>query len=351
MGSYVLRRLLLIPLTLLGIMTVNFFVIQTAPGGPVEQTLLMMTEATGGLASESGAGETTLYRGKQGLDDEHIEHIRKQFGFDRPLHERYLMMLADYARFELGESFYQSKPVTEMVIDALPVSISLGVLSTLIIYIISIPLGILKAIRSGSRLDGISSWIVVVGYAVPSFMFAILFIIFLAGGRFLDWFPMRGLASDDFHTLSWAGQVLDWLWHMTLPVTAMVMGGFASLTLLTRNSFLEEISKQYVITARAKGLTERRVLYGHVFRNAMLIVIAGFPATLIAMFLTGSILIESIFSLNGLGLLGFEAVVRRDYPVVFGTLYIFGLIGLVMNLASDIALHLVDPRITFESAP
>lgn len=351
MGSYILRRLLLIPLTLLGIMTINFFVIQTAPGGPIEQTLLMLEEATRGTVSESGASGTTLYRGKQGLEEDHVEQIRRQFGFDRPLHERYLMMLADYARFDLGESFYQSRPVTEMVIDALPVSVSLGVLSTLIIYIISIPLGILKAIRSGSRFDSVSSWIVIVGYAVPSFMFAILFIIFLAGGRFLDWFPMRGLASDDIHILSWAGQVLDWLWHMTLPVTAMVMGGFASLTLLTRNSFLEEISKQYVITARAKGLTERRVLYGHMFRNAMLVVIAGFPATLIAMLLTGSILIESIFSLNGLGLLGFEAVTRRDYPVVFGSLYIFGLIGLVMNLASDITLHLVDPRITFESAP
>lgn len=362
MFAYIVRRLALIPFTLLGIIAINFVIVQIAPGGPVEQLLSRLKETgveatarisgAGGreTASGSAAGSqsTSAYRGAQGLDPAFIAAIERQFGFDKPAHERFLTMLRHYLVFDLGDSYYRNEGVMELVIDKLPVSISLGVWSTLIIYLVSIPLGIAKAVRDGSRFDIATSSAVIIGYAIPAFLFAILLIVVFAGGRYLDWFPLRGLVSDNWAELSWPARILDYFWHLTLPVTAMVIGGFAALTMLTKNSFLEEINKQYVITARAKGLTERRVLYGHVFRNAMLIVIAGFPATLVNMLFTGSVLIEVIFSLDGLGLLGFEAVINRDYPVMFGTLYIFGLIGLLLNLVNDVAYHVVDPRIDFE---
>jgi len=365
MFAYIARRLALIPLTLLGIIAINFAIVQIAPGGPVEQVLAQLKETaveatarisgaagaeTAGAASRrAGSGNDGAYRGAQGLDPEFIADIKRQFGFDKPPLERFLTMVANYLTFDLGESYFRNRGVLELVIDKLPVSISLGVWSTLIIYLISVPLGIAKAVRDGSRFDIVTSAAVIVGYAIPAFLFAILLIVVFAGGRYLDWFPLRGLVSDNWSDLSWPARILDYFWHLTLPVTAMVIGGFASLTMLTKNSFLEEVNKQYVITARAKGISEHRVLYGHVFRNAMLIVIAGFPATLVSMLFTGSLLIEVIFSLDGLGLLGFEAVINRDYPVMFGTLYIFGLIGLLLNLLSDITYHLVDPRIDFET--
>ena len=363
MFAYIVRRLVLIPLTLLGIITVNFIIVQIAPGGPVDQMLAQIKDTAvastarisgaGGeevrSAPTSGQGDSSAYRGAQGLDPEFIADIERQFGFDKPAYERYFIMLGNYLTFDLGESYYRDRGVVELVIDKLPVSISLGVWSTLIIYLISIPLGVAKAVRDGSKFDIVSSWAIIVGYAVPGFLFAILLIVLFAGGRYLDWFPLRGLFSDNWSTLSWPERIIDYFWHLTLPITAMVIGGFASLTMLTKNSFLEEINKQYVITARAKGISQRRVLYGHVFRNAMLLIIAGFPAALVGMLFTGSLLIEVIFSLDGLGLLGFEAVLKRDYPVMFGTLYVFGLIGLLLTLVSDITYHIVDPRIDFES--
>lgn len=362
MYAYVLRRLALIPLTLFGIITINFVIVQIAPGGPVEQVLAQFREgpvdATARIAGtaqrETGsdsapeAGSISRYRGAQGLDPAFIAEIERQFGFDRPGHERFAMMLWNYLRFDLGESYYRSQSVIDLVREKLPVSISLGVWSTLIIYLVSVPLGIAKAVRDGSRFDVVSSGAIIVGYAVPAFLFAILLIVVFAGGRYLDWFPLRGLTSDNWDELTWPLRIIDYFWHLTLPVTAMVVGGFASLTMLTKNAFLDEINKQYVMTARAKGLSERAVLYRHVFRNAMLLVIAGFPATLVGMLFTGSLLIEVIFSLDGLGLLGFEAVLNRDYPVMFGTLYVFGLIGLLLNLLSDLSYHWVDPRIDFE---
>lgn len=366
MGAYILRRVLLIPLTLLGILTVNFFIIQIAPGGPVEQVLAQVrgtaVSATGRVSGTAGSevapsggqsGSTTggegSYRGAQGLDPAFVAQIEKQFGFDQPLHVRYLKMLGDYLVFDLGESFFRGQGVLSLILDKLPVSISLGIWSTLLIYLISVPLGIAKAVRDGSRFDMATSSILIIGYAIPSFLFGILLIVLFAGGSYLDWFPLRGLVSDGWDDLSWPAKILDYLWHMTLPVIAMTIGGFASLTMLTKNSFLDEITKQYVITARAKGLEEKSILYGHVFRNAMLLVIAGFPAALVNMLFAGSLLIEVIFSLDGLGLLGFESVVNRDYPVVFGSLYVFTLIGLLLNLISDITYTLVDPRIDFEA--
>ncbi len=364
MFAYIIRRLALIPLTLLGIITINFVIVQIAPGGPVEQLLAQFkgtaVEATArisgagggetaGAAGPSARGESSAYRGAQGLDPEFIAEIERQFGFDKPAYERFGIMVRNYLTFDLGESYFRDRGVMQLIIDKLPVSISLGVWSTLIIYLISIPLGIAKAVRDGSKFDITTSSAVIVGYAIPSFLFAILLIVVFAGGRYLDWFPLRGLVSDNWYALGWPARIADYFWHLTLPITAMVVGGFAALTMLTKNSFLEEIHKQYVITARAKGITQHQVLYGHVFRNAMLIVIAGFPATLVGMLFTGSLLIEVIFSLDGLGLLGFEAVVNRDYPVMFGTLYIFGLIGLLLNLLSDITYHMVDPRIDFEA--
>lgn len=359
MLAYILRRLLLIPITLLAIITINFLVVQIAPGGPVDQMLARLqgtaVEATARISGEQGRevsdqdGGEGGYRGAQGLRPEFIAEIERQFGFDRPAYERYFTMLGNYLTFELGESYYRDKGVMALVVEKLPVSISLGLWSTLIIYLISVPLGVAKAVRDGSRFDMVTSAAVIVGYAIPAFLFAVLLIVVFAGGRYLDWFPLRGLVSDDWSDLSWPMRVVDYLWHLALPVTALVVGGFAGLTMLTKNAFLDEINKQYVITARAKGISERRVLYGHVFRNAMLLVIAGFPAALINMLFTGALLIEVIFSLDGLGRLGFEAVINRDYPVMFGTLYIFGLIGLLLNLVNDITYHLIDPRIDFES--
>ena len=363
MYAYILRRLALIPLTLFGIIAINFAIVQIAPGGPVEQLLAQLkdtavsatarvgggegAEAGRGSIGQQGASGNGAYRGAQGLDPAFIAEINRQFGFDQPAYVRFGRMIRDYLSFDLGRSYFRDRDVLDLVLDKLPVSISLGVWSTLLIYLISVPLGIAKAVRDGSRFDVLSSAAVIVGYAIPAFLFAILLVIVFAGGRYLDWFPLRGLVSDHWADLGWPARILDYFWHLTLPVTAMVIGGFASLTMLTKNSFLDEINKQYVMTARAKGLNERQVLYGHVFRNAMLLVIAGFPATLVGMLFTGSLLIEVIFSLDGLGLLGFEAVIKRDYPVMFGTLYVFSLIGLLLNLISDLTYHWVDPRIDF----
>ncbi|TGN41607.1 microcin C ABC transporter permease YejB [Marinobacter confluentis] len=356
MGSYILRRLALIIPTLVGIMLLNFIIVQAAPGGPVEQ-MIAQVEGFGGntldRASGGGSGGEISSggdsRSSRGLPPELLKEIEVMYGFDKPAHERFLKMLGDYATFDFGESFYRQRTVMELIIDKMPVSISLGLWSTLIIYLISIPLGVRKAVSDGSRFDVWTSSAIVIGYAIPGFLFAILLIVLFAGGSYLDWFPLRGLTSSNFDQMTWYQQVGDYFWHLALPVTANVIGGFATLTLLTKNSFLDEISKQYVVTARAKGLEEKQVLYGHVFRNAMLIVIASLPGVLVALFFTGSLLIEVIFSLDGLGLLGFEAALNRDYPVVFGTLYIFTLMGLVLKLISDITYVLVDPRIDFES--
>ncbi len=361
MAAYILRRLLLMIPTLIGIMTISFIIIQFVPGGPVERMIAQMqghgAEATSRFSGSGGAdmamsarqnvGEGNNYRGAQGLDPEFVAELERMYGFDKPPVERYLTMLWNYARFDLGESYYRDIGVLDLVLEKMPVSISLGLWSTLLIYLISIPLGIKKAVRDGEPFDIWSSAVVFIGYAIPSFMFAILLIILFAGGRYFDIFPLRGLVSDNWASLPFYKQILDYLWHMILPVAAMVIGGFAGLTMLTKNSFLDEINKQYVLTARAKGLPERQVLYGHVFRNAMLIVIAGFPAAFLSIFFTGSLLIEVIFSLDGLGLLGYESVINRDYPVVLGTLYVFSLIGLVMTLIRDIIYVRVDPRIDF----
>jgi microcin C transport system permease protein len=359
MFAYIVRRIALIPLTLLGIITLNFVIAQMAPGGPVEIMLAHLqgidtsaaTQISGGNADRVSGGNSgkSMYRGAQGLDPELVKRIEKQFGFDKPAPERFVMMIKNYLTFDLGESYYRSERVTALILDKLPVSISIGLWSTLIIYLVSIPLGITKAVRDGSRFDVVSSYIIFVGYAVPAFLFAIFLIVMFSGGSYFSWFPLRGLTSDNFAELSTMGKIKDYFWHLVLPVTAMTIGGFASLTMLTKNSFMEEINKQYVLTARAKGLSQNRVLYGHVFRNAMLLVIAGFPAALIEILFTSSVLIEVIFSLDGLGLLGFEATTNRDYPVIFGTLYIFSLIGLLLNLISDLAYHVVDPRIDFEA--
>ena len=360
MGRYVLRRLLLLFPTLIGIITVNFFIVQFAPGGPVDQMIATLTGqdtgatsriagAQSGMQPTDAASIQTQYAGAQGLDPELIAAIEKQFGFDKPIHERYLKMIVDYLSLDLGNSYYQDRPVLELIKERLPVSISLGLWSMLLIYSISIPLGVAKAVRDGTRFDAWTSGLIFVGYAVPSFLFAVFLIVLLAGGSYLDLFPLKGLTSDNFDDLSVVGKVLDYFWHLALPVTALTIGGFATLTMLTKNSFLDEIAKQYVLTARAMGLNQRRVLYGHVFRNAMLIVIAGFPAALVGILFTGALLIEVIFSLDGLGLLGFEAVLRRDYPIMFGTLFCFTFVGLAMTLVGDITYTLVDPRIDFDT--
>ncbi|GAA3554367.1 microcin C ABC transporter permease YejB [Marinobacter xestospongiae] len=356
MGAYILRRLALMIPTLVGIMLLNFIVVQAAPGGPIEQFIANMEghgggtldRATGGGGAEV-ADSSSDSRGARGIPEELLKELEVLYGFDKPPHERFLKMLTDYATFDFGESFYRDRTVVELVLEKLPVSISLGLWSTLIIYLISIPLGVRKAVTDGSRFDVWTSSVIVVGYAIPGFLFAFLLIVLFAGGTYFDIFPLRGLTSPNWDQMPWYQQVADYFWHLALPVTANVIGGFATLTLLTKNSFLDEIGKQYVVTARAKGLEERQVLYGHVFRNAMLIVIASLPGVLVALFFTGSLLIEVIFSLDGLGLLGFEAALNRDYPVVFGTLYIFTLMGLVLKLVSDVTYVLVDPRIDFES--
>ncbi|MFP1630131.1 microcin C ABC transporter permease YejB [Zhengella sp. ZM62] len=365
MGAYILRRLLLMIPTLLGIMAVSFAVIQFAPGGPVEQVIAQLT-GQGGSATDrisggggdfggqnqgfdSGGGDvSSKYRGAQGLDPEFIRQLEQQFGFDKPWYERFGLMLWNYARFDFGESYFRSTSVIDLILEKMPVSISLGLWLTLISYSISIPLGIRKAVKDGSAFDVWTSAVIIVGYAIPGFLFAVLLIVLFAGGSFWDLFPLRGLTSENWNELSWPERIIDYFWHLTLPLTAMVLSQFATLTLLTKNSFLDEIKKQYVVTARAKGLTERQLLYGHVFRNAMLIIIAGFPGAFIGAFFTGSLLIEQIFSLDGLGLLGFKSVIDRDYPVVFATLYIFSLMGLLIGLISDLTYTWIDPRIDFE---
>ncbi|MFP6850732.1 MAG: microcin C ABC transporter permease YejB [Pseudomonas sp.] len=354
MLAYIFRRLLLIIPTLFGILLINFIIIQAAPGGPVEQMIAKLegfdgatSRIAGGGAEVSVAGSN--YRGAQGLDPELVAEIERMYGFDKSAPERFWLMLKSYAKLDFGSSFFRDAEVIDLVIEKMPVSISLGLWSTLIMYLVSIPLGIAKATRHGSAFDVWTSSMIIVGYAIPAFLFAILLIVLFAGGSYWDWFPLRGLTSNNFDELSFTGKLLDYFWHLALPVTALVIGNFATLTLLTKNSFLDEINKQYVVTARAKGLSNTRVLYGHVFRNAMLIIIAGFPAAFIGIFFTGSLLIEVIFSLDGLGLMSFEAAINRDYPVVFGTLFIFTLLGLVVKLIGDITYTLVDPRIDFES--
>jgi len=369
MRSYILRRLLLIIPTLFGIMLINFAVVQFVPGGPVEQLISQITgdgvEVTARVGGDAGqesdvgtsqksngvesSGISSRYRGAQGLPPDLIKEIEVQFGLNKPPIERFFLMMKNYIKFEFGNSFFQDKSVIELVIEKMPVSISLGLWTTLLVYLISIPLGVSKAIRDGSKFDIWSSGVVIFGNAVPGFLFAILLIVIFSGGRYLDWFPLRGLTSPGFEAMSTFERIIDYFWHLTLPLISMVIGGFAGLTMLTKNSFIEEINKQYVLTAKAKGLTQHRVLYGHVFRNAMLIVIAGFPSAFIGILFTGAMLTEIIFSLDGLGLLGFEAALKRDYPVMFGTLYFFTLLGLIMGIIGDIMYHIIDPRIDFES--
>jgi microcin C transport system permease protein len=347
--NYLLKRLLLVVPTLIGIITINFFIVQLTPSGPVEQLLAQLSGHTSSqIDSISGKSEEVKSGEKRfQLEEEMRKEIEKSFGFDKPIEERYFQMLKDYIVFDLGESFFHNKPVWDLILEKLPVSISLGFLSTIIIYLVSIPLGILKAVRNGSKFDFYTTSILAIGNAIPPFLFAIILVILFASGNFLDIFPMRGLTSDNFDSLEPIEKLFDWLWHLTLPVISLVIGAFATMTMLTKNSFLDEINKQYVVTARAKGLQEKRILYHHVFRNAMLIIIAGIPSAIIGILFTGSVLIEIIFSLDGLGLLGFEAILNRDYPVIFGTLYIFTLISLIVNIITDLVYKLIDPRIDF----
>jgi microcin C transport system permease protein len=366
MLAYIARRLLLMIPTLFGIMLISFAIVQFAPGGPVERIIAQLQGQDSGATSRisGGGGDVggaqgqapgggdagnTRYRGAQGLDPQFIAQLERQFGFDRPAHERFFKMLWDYARFDFGNSYFRDVSVLQLIREKLPVSITLGLWMTILSYAISIPLGIKKAVRDGSSFDIWTSAVVIVGYAIPGFLFAILLIVLFAGGSFWQIFPLRGLTSENWADLSLFGKVVDYFWHITLPITAMALGAFATSTLLTKNSFLDEIRKQYVLTARMKGLSERQVLYRHVFRNAMLIVVAGFPGAFISAFFAGSLLIETIFSLDGLGLLSFESIVNRDYPVVFASLYIFSLVGLVVNLLSDLTYTWIDPRIDFET--
>lgn len=365
MLPYIVRRLAFIIPTLLGILAVNFVIIQAAPGGPVEQMIAHIRYGQTDAASRvSGAGMSEIaarpgaltandvsssYRGAQGLDPKFIKDIEKMYGFDRPPLERFIKMISNYARFDFGKSFFRDEPVTKLILEKMPVSISLGLWTTLLVYCISIPLGIRKAVRDGSHFDVITSIMVSVAHAIPGFLFAILLVVLFAGGSYWSIFPLRGLTSDNWAELSLWGKVTDYFWHMALPLFATVINGFAMLTLLTKNYFLDEIGKQYVMTARAKGLSERSVLWGHVFRNAMLIIIAGFPSALLGILFTSSLLVEIIFSLDGMGRLGFEAAINRDYPIMFATVYIFTLLGLIFNLLSDLACVFIDPRIDFAS--
>lgn len=361
MATYIVRRLLLVIPTLWAIITINFFIVQIAPGGPVEQMIANASGiGSGWMERISGEGQQevqpdegslqgdTSYRGSRGLHPKVIEDIEKRFGFDKPIHERYFKMLKDYLMFDFGDSLFKGGSVIGLILERMPVSISLGLWSTLIIYLVCIPLGIRKAIQHSSKFDVWTSTVIILGNAIPTFIFAIILIILFAGGTYFDWFPLRGLVSVNFNELSWYEKIIDYFWHMTLPIVCMTIGGFATLTFLTKNSFLDEIQKQYVMTARAKGLTENSILYRHVFRNAMLLIIAGFPSAFISLFFTGSMLIEVIFSLEGLGLLGFEATIHRDYPIMFSTLYMFTLLGLILGIISDITYTIVDPRIDFE---
>jgi len=348
MLAYIVRRLLLIIPTLVIILLVNFVIVQAAPGGPVEQAIAHLQGiGGGGVGGSSGEGISSGSRASRGLDPKLIADIEKQYGFDKPAPERLWLMLKSYAQMDFGNSFFRGKTVIELILEKMPVTISLGLWATLITYLVSIPLGIRKAVRHGSSFDVWSSTAIVVGYAMPAFLFAMFLIVVFAGGTSLNWFPVRGLVSENFEELSTVGKVADYFWHLVLPVTSLVIGGFATLTILTKNSFLNEITRQYVVTARAKGLSERRVLYGHVFRNAMLLVISGIPQAFIAVFFAGSLLIEVIFSLDGLGRMSYEAAVSRDYPVVFGSLFIFTLFGLLIKLIGDLCYTLVDPRIDF----
>ena len=337
---YILKRLLLMVPTLLGVLLITFAVVQFVPGGPVEQYL---AEAKAGAAGGGAEGGGFSYRGAQGVDPKRIEQIKALYGFDKPAHERFLMMLGQFARFDLGKSFFQNRDVAQLIIDKLPVSISLGLWTFFISYLVAVPLGVAKAVRAGSRFDLVTTLLVLVGYAIPGFVLGVVLLV-IFGGQ-LQWFPLRGLTSSNWEELSWAARVVDYLWHIALPVTAMVLGSFAVTAILTKNAFLEEIRKQYVITARAKGLAERQVLYKHVFRNALIPIVTGFPAAFVGAFFTGSLLIETLFSLDGLGLLSYESVIRRDYPVVMGTLYFFTLIGLLTKLISDLCYVWVDPRV------
>jgi len=360
MARYILKRLLLMIPTLLGILVINFVIVQFAPGGPVERAIAqasglgadVTTRVSGGGADgaqTAGAIETsTRYQGAQGLDPAFIAELEQRFGFDKPAHVRFFDMLGSYARLDFGDSFYRGQSVIDLIIEKLPVSLSLGLWTTLLVYSLSIPLGIRKAVRDGSRFDVWTSGVIVVAYAVPGFLFAVFLVVLFAGGSYWQIFPLRGLVSDDWEALGWGARLLDYFWHITLPVLAMAIGGFASLTMLTKNAFIEEIGKLYVVTARSKGLDERGVLYRHVFRNAILVVVAGFPGAFIAILFAGSLLIEVIFSLDGMGLLGFESVLNRDYPVVFGSLFIFTLLGLALNLVNDLVYTVIDPRIDFE---
>lgn len=362
MTAYIIRRLLLMIPTLLGIMIINFVLTQAAPGGPVEQTIAKLrgtaidatARITGGGGSEvvndqTQIGGNSQYRGARGLDPKFVAEIERMYGFDKPAGERFLLMMKSYLTFDFGKSFFKGRPVIDLLLEKMPVSISLGFWTALIIYGVSIPLGIKKALRDGSPFDFWTSTFIIGGSAIPGYLFAIFLVVLFAGGTYWDVFPLRGLVSSNWEDLSFLGKILDYLWHMALPITALVIGSFASLTFLTKNSFLDQIHLQYVTTARAKGLSERRVLYGHVFRNAMLIVIAAFPSAFVSILFTGSLLIEIIFSLDGIGLLGYEAVLNRDYPVIFATLYIFTLLGLIMGLIGDLMYTIVDPRIDFEA--
>jgi microcin C transport system permease protein len=346
MLSYILKRILLMVPTLLGALTITFIVIQFVPGGPVEQAMAEARAARGG----GGGGEGGGYRASRDVDKKQIEQLKKLYGFDKPAHVRYVEMLGSFARFDLGRSFSQNKAVWELIKEKLPVSISLGLWSFLLSYLISIPLGIAKAVREGSRFDTLTSLLVLVGYAIPGFVLGVLLIVLFAGGSFLEWFPLRGLTSDNWSELAWPARITDYLWHLALPLTCMVIGSFAVMTMLTKNTFVEELRKQYVLVARAKGLSPQRVLYKHVFRNALIPIVTGFPAAFVGAFFSGSVLIETLFSLDGLGLLGYEAVIRRDYPVVLGSLYLFTLIALVVKLVADVLYVLIDPRVQFGSA-
>lgn len=342
MFSYIFKRLLLMVPTLIGVLTVTFIVIQFVPGGPVEQIL---AEARAGQSS----GEASAYKAGRDIDKKQLEELKKLYGFDKPAHVRYFEMLGNFARFDLGRSFMQNKDVWTLIKDKLPVSVSLGLWTFLIAYMVSIPMGIAKAVRDGSTFDNVTTMVVLIGFAIPGFVLGVLLIVLFAGGTFWDWFPLRGLTSDNWSALSWVGRIKDYFWHLALPLTCLTIGSFATITLLTKNTFVEEIRKQYVLVARAKGLSQRRVLYKHIFRNALIPLVTGFPAAFIGAFFAGSVLIETLFSLDGLGLLGYEAVVRRDYPVVLGSLYVFTLIGLVVKLVSDMLYVVVDPRVQFEA--
>ncbi len=347
MAAYILKRLMLMIPTLFGVMLVTFSVTQFVPGGPVEQLINQLQGQ--GVGKEAAGSTVQVYRGGKGLDDEKLLELKAIYGFDKPAHERFFNMLTNYARFDLGESYYHQRSVMELIISKLPVSITLGLWTFFLVYALCIPLGISKAIHDGSKFDVISSTVILVGYAIPGFVLGIFLLVLFGGGSFFDVFPLRGLFSDNWEELSWFGKISDYLWHITLPVISLTVGSFAVMTMLTKNSFIEEIRKQYVMTARAKGLTENAVLYKHVFRNAMIPLVTGFPSAFIGAFFAGSILIESIFSLDGLGLLSYESILKRDYPVVLGTLYLFTLLGLLAKLLTDICYVLVDPRIQFGS--